>query len=72
MMLLAGLAWYQGQPDMVAIDEESLMGTAVIESVETEENTAELTAEKAPEVDCDPTKDLEDPNFKDCDKLSQK
>ena len=72
MVLLAGLAYYQGNPELATGDNASLVGTTVIDSPEVEENTDELAAEELAETDCDPSKDPEDPNFEDCKKLSQK
>lgn len=72
MVLLAGLAYYQGNPDLDTGDNASLVGTAVIDSPEVEENNEELTTEEVAETDCDPSKTFEDPNFEDCKKLSQK
>lgn len=72
MLLLAGLAYYQGNPDPDTGDNASLVGTAVIDPPEVEENNEELANEEVAETDCDPSKNPEDPNFKDCDKVSQK
>jgi hypothetical protein len=72
MVLLASLAYYQGNPELVTGDDASLVGTAVIGSPEVEENNEKLTAEEVAETDCDPLKDPEDPNFEDCKKVSQK
>ncbi len=72
MLLLAGLAYYQGSPELDTGDSGSLVGTAVIDSPEVEENNEELATEEVAEAECDPSKDPEDPNFEDCDKVSQK
>jgi hypothetical protein len=72
MVLLAGLAFYQGSPELATGDNDALVGTAVIDSQEIEENYEELATEEAAETDCDPSQDPEDPNFEDCDKVSQK
>jgi hypothetical protein len=72
MVLLAGLAFYQGSPELATGDNDALVGTAVIDSQEIEENYEELATEKVAKADCDPSKDPEDPNFEDCDKVSQK
>jgi hypothetical protein len=72
MALLAGLAYYQGNPQLATGDNASLVGTATIDSPEVEENNEELASEEVAETDCDPSKNPEDPNFEDCEKLSQK
>lgn len=72
MVFLAGLAYYQGNPELATGDNASLVGTAVIDSQEAEENNEVLATEKVADADCDPTKDTEDPNFEDCEKVSQK
>ena len=72
MVLLASLAYYQGSPELATGDNDALVGTAVIDSPEVEENTKALAIEEVTEVDCDPSKEPEDPNFEDCNKFSQK
>ena len=72
MVLLAGLAIYQGSPGLATGEEDSLVGTAVIEVPKTEENDGISVSAETPDTECDPTKTLEDPDFEDCDKLSQK
>ena len=58
MVLLAGLAYYQGHPDIATGEEDSLMGTVL--------------PDDAVEVECDPSKNPEDPDFEDCQQVSQK
>ena len=72
MVLLAGLAYYQGNPELATGDNDSLVGTAVIDSPEVEESNEELATEEVAETDCDPSQDPEDLHFENCDKFSQK
>lgn len=72
MVLLASLAYYQGSPELATGDNASLVGTAVIDFPDVGEYNEELATEKVAKADCDPSKDPEDPNFEDCDKVSQK
>jgi len=72
MALLAGLAWYQGQPDLATGEDTSLVGTALIEPANTKESKDSPVSAESAQTDCDPSKDPEDPDFQDCEKLSQK
>jgi hypothetical protein len=71
MVLLAGLAYYQGHPPMTAGEEDSLVGTVLPESGDSPQ-IEETALEKSEEVECDPTKTPEDPDFDDCVQVSQK
>lgn len=71
MVLLAGLAYYQGLPDNVTGEEDSLVGTALPEPTTTA-SAAESVPDDAVETDCDPSKNPEDPDFEDCEQVSQK
>jgi hypothetical protein len=71
MVLLAGLAYYQGHPEMATGEEDSLVGTALAEP-QVNEASEESAPDEAGRVECDPSKNPEDPDFKDCDKVSQK
>ena len=70
MLFLAGLAYYQGNPEPATGDNASLVGTAVIDAPEVEENTEVLTAEVVVAVNCEPAIDAEDPGSEDCEKRS--
>lgn len=63
MALLAGLAYYQGNPDLSTDDNSSLVGTAVIENP---------TVEEAAKAECKPSDESEDPNPEGCDKIARK
>jgi len=71
MVFLAGLAYYQGLPDIAPGEEDSLVGTALPEPTTTAP-AAEPAPDEAVEVECDPSKTPEDPDFEDCEQVSQK
>jgi len=72
MALLAGLAYYQGNPALTTAEESSLVGTAVNGLPDTETKAGSLAVDGAAKPDCDPSKTPDDPDFEDCDKISQK
>ncbi|MFC1690266.1 hypothetical protein ACFL07_11540 [Pseudomonadota bacterium] len=71
MVLLAGLAYYQGHPDLVTGEEGSLVGTVLPETPRDEQPGAAVF-ENQGEDKCDPSKASEDPDFENCEKLSLK
>ena len=70
MILLAGLAYYQGDPGMAPGQEESMMGTAVSESAQAEESSKAPASNEVSQPDCDPARNPEDPDFEHCEKIS--
>jgi len=71
MVLLGSLAYYQGHPGMAAGDEDALVGTALAEP-QMKEQAETSIAEETADAECDPSANPEDPDFENCEKLSQK
>ena len=71
MVLLGSLAYYQGHPGMATGDEDALVGTALAEP-QLKEQVETSIAEEANDAECDPLANPEDPDFKNCEKLTQK
>jgi hypothetical protein len=71
MVLLGGLAYYQSHPGMAVGDEDALVGTALAGS-QMKDQAETSVAEETSDAECDPSANPEDPDFENCEKLSQK
>ena len=57
MVLLGGLAYYQGHPGLATGNEDELVGTALAES---------HMEKQAADIECDPSTDTDSSDLKDC------
>jgi hypothetical protein len=70
MVLLAGLAYYQGSVDHTLGEEDALVGTALAEPADIDV-TNELAVEVMYDDDCKSTAGLADPAVDDCTEIER-
>jgi len=70
MVLLAGLAYYQGSVDPTLGKEDSLVGTALAQPADIDVTT-ELAMDEVHDSECESTADLDDASAGECTEQAQ-